>query len=145
MVDLKSENVLFSSSCVICCGKIKTMENNMLLFKRIKKNNEPQLDEEVVSRTALDAMQQENDQLLDQLETLKLDVSELTERNQHLTEQLTRSKYYQSIVKTVMGLSVLIISFAVLYVLNEEPQYTAMLLLIEAAFIFMMLRSSDES
>ena len=58
----------------------------MLLFKRIKKNNEPQLDEEVVSRTALDAMQQENDQLLDQLETLKLDVSELTEKNQHFCQ-----------------------------------------------------------
>jgi len=87
MVDLMNENVLFSSSCVICCGKIKTMENNMLLFKRTKKNNESQLDEDVVSRTALDAMQQENDQLLDQLETLKLDVSELTERYQHLSEQ----------------------------------------------------------
>ncbi|MGY3743317.1 hypothetical protein [Leuconostoc inhae] len=117
----------------------------MLLFKRTKKNNESKLDEDIVSRTTFDAMQQENDQLLDQLETLKLDVSELTERNQHLTEQLTRSKYHQSMVKTIMGLSALIISFAVLYLLNEEPQYTAMLLLIEAVFIFMMLRSSDKS
>lgn len=116
----------------------------MLLFKRTKKNNDSQLDEDVVSRTALDAIQQENDQLLDQLETLKLDVSELTEKNQHLIEQLTRSKYYQSLVKTSIGLSVLIISFAVLYILNEDSQYIAMLLLIEAAFMFVMLKGGDK-
>ncbi|CAM3105669.1 hypothetical protein [Leuconostoc rapi] len=116
----------------------------MLLFKRTKKNNESKLDEDTVSRAIFDTMQQENDQLLDDLETLKLDVSELTEKNRHLTEQLTRSKYYQSLVKTSMGLGVLIASFAVLHLLDEAPEYTAILLLIEAAFIFMMLRSSDK-
>lgn len=125
------------------CGKIKIMENKMLRFKRSKKTNEPQLDD-TVPRVVFNTMQQENDQLLDELETLKLDVSELTEKNRHLTEQLTRSKYYQSLVKTSIGLGVLIVSFAVLHLLDEAPEYTAILLLIEAAFIFMMLRSSDK-
>lgn len=115
----------------------------MMLFKRTKKTAELPL-EEPVSRTELEAIQQENDKLLDELETLKLDVSELMAKNQHLTEQLTRSKYNQSLVKTSIGLGVLIFSFAVLHVINEEPQYIAMLLLIEAAFIFMMLRGGDK-
>lgn len=115
----------------------------MLRFKRLKKTNESQ-QEDTVSRAVFDTMQQENDKLLDELETLKLDVSELIEKNRHLTEQLTRSKYYQSLVKTSMGLGVLVVSFAVLHLLDESPGYTAILLAIEAAFIFMMLRSSDK-
>ena len=53
----------------------------MLLFKRTKR--EPKT-EDALSQSDFDLMQQENDKMLDQIEALKLDVSELQSENQHL-------------------------------------------------------------
>ena len=113
----------------------------MLLFKRTKR--EPKT-EDVLSQSDFDLMQQENDKMLDQIEALKLDVSELQSENQHLSELLARSKHQRSLVKTGMGLGVLVVSYILLRLVNEEEQYTAMLLLIEAIFMFVMLRGDDK-
>ena len=43
-----------------------------------------------------------------------------------------------------MGLGVLVVSYVLLHLVNEDVQYTAMLLLIEAAFMFMMLQGDDK-
>ncbi|MGO3318314.1 MAG: hypothetical protein ACTILW_04250 [Leuconostoc carnosum] len=114
----------------------------MLLFKR--KQHASKEVEETVSQTAIETIQQENDDLLDKIEALKLDVSELTAENKRLTEQLTRSKYQRSLIKTSMGLGVLVISYGILNLINEDSRYTAIFLLIEAAFMFMMLRGDDK-
>lgn len=114
----------------------------MLLFKRMKRETKI---EDTLSQSDFDLMQQENDQMLDQIEALKLDISELQSENQHLLEQLTRSKYQRSLIKTSMGLGVLVASYVLLHLINEEVQYTAMLLLIEAVFMFVMLRGDEQS
>lgn len=91
-----------------------------------------------------EALQNENDDLLDQIEALKLDVSELKSENQHLTERLSRSKYQQKLTKTGGGLVVLFISYMLLSLLGEPSRYMIWLLLIEAVFIFMMLRGDEK-
>ncbi|WP_270313654.1 hypothetical protein [Leuconostoc citreum] len=113
----------------------------MLLFKRTKRDEKA---EDVIQQSALENMQQENDQLLDQIEALKLDVSELRSENDRLVEQLNQSKYQRKLIKTSMGLGVLVVSYVLLHLVNEDVQYTAMLLLIEAAFMFMMLQGDDK-
>ncbi|MCT8389203.1 hypothetical protein D0501_03830 [Leuconostoc holzapfelii] len=114
----------------------------MLLFKRMKREIKT---EEALSQSDFDLMQQENDQMLDQIEALKLDISDLETENKRLLEQLTRSKYQRSLIKTSMGLGALVASYILLHLINEEAQYTAMLLSIEAVFMFVMLRGDDQS
>lgn len=111
----------------------------MKFFNR-KKTEED--NPEIKAQTEI--LQNENDDLLDQIEALKLDVTELKAENIRLSELLTTSKYYRTLVKTGGGLSALFLSYILLSVVGESSRDIIWLLLIEAAFIFMMLKGDEK-
>ena len=113
----------------------------MQFFKR--KSREKQNDQ-LISQAEFDNIQKENDQLLDQVEELKLDLAELQVEKERVETKLLQSGFRKKLTKTAIGLSVLIVSYLFLHFLNEDPQYKVVLLLIEAAFMFMMLQGDDK-
>ncbi|CAK8054772.1 hypothetical protein [Eupransor demetentiae] len=113
----------------------------MKLFKWRRREENAQSDE---VQEQVDFLQTENDTLLDQVESLKLDVSELTAENQRLLDRLNRSKFQRSIIKTVGGFLALVLSYILLILVHENPNHIVWLLLIEAIFIFLMLRGDEK-
>lgn len=94
--------------------------------------------------TQTEQLQSENDQLLDEIEALKLDVNELKTENQRLSDQLNHSQYHRALVKTSIGLAVLLASYVLFNWLNESANGIVLILLIEAIFMFMMLRGEEK-
>ncbi|GAO99381.1 hypothetical protein [Fructobacillus ficulneus] len=105
-------------------------------------NKKDQQDNEI--QTQVDFLQAENDQLLDQVESLKLDLSEAQTEITHLRETIHRSQFQRGLVKTGIGLAILFISYGLLILLGEQNSNLPWLLLIEAAFIFMMLNRGGD-
>jgi outer membrane murein-binding lipoprotein Lpp len=104
-------------------------------------NKKDQQDKEI--QTQVDFLQAENDQLLDQVESLKLDISEAQSENEHLREALNRSTFRQGLIKMSIGMAVLIVSYALLVLIGERNTNLPWLLLIEAAFLFLMLNRGE--
>ncbi|MCK8627908.1 hypothetical protein [Fructobacillus cardui] len=104
-------------------------------------NKKDQQDKEI--QTQVDFLQAENDQLLDQVESLKLDISEAQSENEHLREALNRSTFRQGLIKMSIGMAILIVSYALLVLIGERNTNLPWLLLIEAAFLFLMLNRGE--
>lgn len=111
----------------------------MKLFNWSKPDQE---DKSELSR--IEFLQAENDQLLDQIESLKLDVTELEAEKSHMEELLSRSGFKHRIVRIGMGLSVLAVSYALLVFFGERNTNLPWILLIEAAFIVLMGRGDEK-
>ncbi|MBS9335605.1 hypothetical protein LQZ24_04610 [Fructobacillus sp. M1-13] len=110
----------------------------MKLFKWSKQDQQKKQEQD-----RIDFLKEENDQLLDQIESLKLDVTELEVENQHLTEMVSRSGFKRRLLRIGMGLAVLVVTYALLVLVGERNSNLPWLLLIEAAFIFVMGRGDD--
>ncbi|MBS9337305.1 hypothetical protein [Fructobacillus parabroussonetiae] len=89
-------------------------------------------------------LQEENDQLLDQIESLKLDVTELEAEKKRLQEMLERSGFKRRVLRIGMGLIILAITYAVLVLVGERNSNLPWLILIEAAFIIFMGRGEEK-
>ncbi|MDF7627539.1 hypothetical protein PUF88_06420 [Lactobacillaceae bacterium L1_55_11] len=112
----------------------------MKIFKW--RREEEVADEE--TQAQVDFLQSENDNLLDQVESLKLDVSELQEQNQRLTDKINRSKFQRMMIKTGIGLGILIVTYIVLMLVDTSPDHIIWLLIIESAFMILMLRGDEK-
>ncbi|MCO0832675.1 hypothetical protein NFX39_06235 [Fructobacillus sp. W13] len=111
----------------------------MKLFKWSKQDQQEQEDQ-----GQIELLQAENDELLGQIESLKLDVTELEVEKARLEEVLSRSGYKKRIIRIGLGLTVLAITYAVLVLVGERSTNLPWLLLIEAAFIFFMGRGEEK-
>ncbi|MBS9336839.1 hypothetical protein [Fructobacillus papyrifericola] len=89
-------------------------------------------------------LQEENDQLLDQIESLKLDVTELEAERNRLQELLERSGFKRRLLRIGAGLIVLALTYALLVFVGERNSNLPWLLLIEAAFIVFMGRGEEK-
>ncbi|MFC4761314.1 hypothetical protein [Fructobacillus durionis] len=111
----------------------------MKLFNWSKDDQE---DKTELSR--MEFLQMENDQLLDQIESLKLDVTELEAENKAMADQLSRSGFMRRIIRIGMGLGVLALTYALLVLVGERNSNLLWLILIEAAFIIFMGRGEEK-
>ncbi|MBS9338968.1 hypothetical protein G6R29_04930 [Fructobacillus sp. M2-14] len=111
----------------------------MKLFKWSKQDQQVKEDQ-----SQLELLQAENDELLGQIESLKLDVTELEVEKAHLEDVLSRSGYKKRIIRIGLGLLVLVVTYAGLVLVGERSTNLPWLLLIEAAFIFFMGRGDDK-
>ncbi|GAP03163.1 hypothetical protein FPFC_041600 [Fructobacillus pseudoficulneus] len=104
-------------------------------------NKKDQQDKEI--QTQVDYLQTENDQLLNQVESLKLDLSEFKEENERLKEALNRSQFRRGLIKMGIGMAILVVSYILLVLVGERNTNLPWILLIEAAFIFFMLNRGE--
>ncbi|CAH1857288.1 hypothetical protein [Convivina intestini] len=110
----------------------------MKIFKWRKDESQPNQEDQV------EWLQIENDKLLNQVESLKLDLTELRAENQDLVNKLSGNKYHRTFIKTGSGLGVLMVTYILLAFMGAKPTDITWLLLIEAIFIFLMLRGDDK-
>ncbi|HEY4399596.1 MAG TPA: hypothetical protein VGM95_03620 [Lactobacillaceae bacterium] len=91
----------------------------------------------------LSTLQRESADLIDEIQALKLDISELQAQNDALTAQLHQSKFHQNLVKTGLGLLGLVVSYGLLTWFGEQSQTIVLLLGIEALFVWFALFNKE--
>ncbi|GAP00981.1 hypothetical protein FFRU_030210 [Fructobacillus fructosus] len=111
----------------------------MKLFNWSKQDQE---DKKELSR--IEFLQAENDRLLDHIESLKLELTELEAEKKHMEDLLSRSGFKNRVIRIGMGLVVLALSYGLLVFFGERNANLPWILLIEAAFIIFMGRGEDK-
>ena len=89
-------------------------------------------------------LQRENDALLDDIERLKLDMSELADENGRLSQRLKYWAYYRAVVRALVAVVVCMATYGLFVIVLKQPFWCVMgLLLVELAISFLMLKGDN--
>jgi hypothetical protein len=88
-------------------------------------------------------LREESAALLDEIQALKLDISDLQIQNEQLTKQLMQSRSYRHLWLTGGGVMMLLITYAILKMFNESNIIIGGALVLEAIFMWFMLTQKE--